>query len=100
MLRRVEGRYEWCRPAGIRPRHVPFHTEQPHAGKLRIVAGTRSEQSAVHMKRRCNIVGEVIGFGAVGEVLAATPITAADNARIESAPIVARARRGGLVVDG
>src|SRR5262245_59918318 len=97
MLRRVEGRYQRCRAAGIRPRHVPFHTESPHAGELRIVAGTRSDESTVHMKRRRNIVGTVAA--AVAEVLAATPITAADNARIESAPIVARARRGSLVVD-
>src|SRR5882757_4048106 len=51
------------------------------------------------MKRRCQI-GGVVEIAAVGEVLAATPITPADNARIESAPIVARARRRSLVVDG
>src|SRR5262245_22414734 len=52
------------------------------------------------MIRRRNIAGVVAPEFAPFDVLAATPITPADNARIESAPIVASARRGSLVVDG
>src|SRR5262249_41746685 len=53
------------------------------------------------MIRRRNIVGvDAMDFVAVAEVFAATPITAADNASIDSAPIGGRARRGSLVVDG
>src|SRR5689334_14126580 len=53
------------------------------------------------MKRRRNIVGHgAVVAVAVVEVLAATPITPADNARIKSVPVVACARGRRLVIDG